>query len=117
MFCVSHRLRTEYITVEPRVVKTSLVPSRDPLLILACDGLWDVCTDQDAVDMCLAMQGQPAQAMSDMLLKYALENGTTDNVSVMVVTLDDRWDGQWDVGQVKSGKSVASYTKVATELK
>jgi len=50
---------------------------------LACDGIWDVLTDQDAVD--LIKDETSAQAMCEKLLKTALSKGSTDNISVMVL--------------------------------
>ena len=59
--------------------------TEDTFVILACDGLWDVCTDQEAVDL---VQAEPdAQAMSQRLMQSALDNGGKDNISVMVI----RW--------------------------
>ncbi|KAF6012988.1 hypothetical protein HII12_001702 [Brettanomyces bruxellensis] len=60
----------------------------DEFLILACDGLWDVCTDQQAVDLIRNVK-DPKKA-SSILCKYALEQMTTDNITVMVVRLDSR---------------------------
>ncbi|EAL65310.1 protein phosphatase 2C-related protein [Dictyostelium discoideum AX4] len=54
-------------------------------LILACDGLWDVTSDQDAVD--LILNETEAQKMSDKLLLHALKKGSTDNISIIVVIL------------------------------
>jgi hypothetical protein len=56
--------------------------------------------------MCLEMGGKAsAQAMSDMLLQYALDNGTTDNVSVMVVQMSSKWDSEWEDGVVEHTES------------
>ena len=56
---------------------------RTKLLILASDGLWDVCEDQKAVDLCKSVD--QANTMATTLLKYAKMNGSKDNISVMVV--------------------------------
>ena len=45
--------------------------------------LWDVIGDQDAVDHVVDI-ADPQEA-SENLLKYALDNFSTDNTSVMVV--------------------------------
>lgn len=55
----------------------------DNFLILACDGLWDVVNDQDAVDF--ASKYDDAQQGAQMLLQHALENFSTDNTSVILV--------------------------------
>lgn len=57
----------------------------DTFAIVACDGLWDVCTDQEAVEF---VQGDTdAQAMAQKLVQTALDKGAKDNISVMVI----RW--------------------------
>jgi serine/threonine protein phosphatase PrpC len=55
-------------------------------LILACDGVWDVLSDQDSVDLIKDDQTS-AQEMSEKLLKTSLQKGSTDNISVMVILL------------------------------
>lgn len=74
----------EYVIGDPFCSEVPLQPT-DTHLILACDGLWDVTTDQEAVD--LVLQEQDAQKASDRLLLHALKNGSTDNISVMVIEL------------------------------
>ncbi|CAI4058425.1 hypothetical protein N7582_001104 [Saccharomyces uvarum] len=61
------------------------ITSEDKFLILACDGLWDVIDDQDACELIKDID-EPNEA-AKVLVRYALENGTTDNVTVMVVFL------------------------------
>lgn len=61
------------------------ITDQDQFLILACDGLWDVIDDQEACEMIKEIQ-DPNEA-ARILVRYALENGTTDNVTVMVVHL------------------------------
>lgn len=59
------------------------IKSGDQFLIIACDGLWDVINDQEACEM---IQGiKDANEAAKTLVRHALENGTTDNVTVMVV--------------------------------
>jgi len=74
----------DYVIGEPYLTEVLLEPT-DTHLILACDGLWDVATDQEAVDLVLAEND--TQKMSDKLLFHALKNGSTDNISVMAVIL------------------------------
>jgi len=74
----------DVVTGEPFQTKTILLPD-DKLLILACDGLWDVTSDQEAID--LIKDETNAKQMSDKLLSHALKRGSTDNISVMVIIL------------------------------
>jgi protein phosphatase PTC1 len=72
----------EFVVGSPYTTETELC-EEDELLILACDGLWDVAGDQQAVD--LIREIQDAQQASRTLLSYALGKSTTDNVTILVV--------------------------------
>jgi len=72
----------EFVVGAPYTTETELC-DEDEFLILACDGLWDVTSDQAAVD--LIRDVEDAQVASQMLLKDALANHTSDNVTVLVV--------------------------------
>jgi len=74
----------DYVIGDPHLTEVKLEPT-DTHVIIACDGLWDVASDQEAVD--LVVQETDAQKMSEKLLVHALKNGSTDNISVMVVVL------------------------------
>jgi protein phosphatase PTC1 len=72
----------EWVVCDPYYTELTLT-SKDQFLILACDGVWDVMTDQDAVDL---IQGEDtAQKMADLLIKTTLNKGSTDNISVMII--------------------------------
>ncbi|KAJ3158540.1 Protein phosphatase 2C 1 [Geranomyces michiganensis] len=75
----------EWVIGSPYTAETVL-DEKDSFLILACDGIWDVCSDQTATDLIREVQ-DPQEAAED-LLDYALENFTTDNLSVLIVRLD-----------------------------
>lgn len=73
-----------YVTGEPHICTVDLTPS-DTVLILACDGVWDVIDDQEAVDFVSKLPN--AQAMAEGLVKRAMEKFTTDNITVVVILL------------------------------
>lgn len=75
----------ELVIGNPFTTATELNES-DEFLIVACDGLWDVCSDQRAVKLISDIE-DPHHA-ANVLCKYAMEHGTTDNVTVMVVRLN-----------------------------
>jgi protein phosphatase PTC1 len=61
---------------------------KDTHLIVACDGLWDVVEDQQAVDFVLQHTTEcSASELSKRLLVKALQDGSTDNLSVIVIKL------------------------------
>lgn len=72
----------EFVVGKPFTTETILGPD-DAFLIVACDGLWDVTSDQEAVD--LIRNIDDAQDAAKALLKHALSNFSTDNTSVMVI--------------------------------
>ncbi|POY70912.1 putative Protein-serine/threonine phosphatase [Rhodotorula taiwanensis] len=74
----------QFVVGSPYTTETTLRDD-DDFLILACDGLWDVCTDQQAVDAVRDIR-DPQQA-SDKLVEFALSNHSTDNLTVLVVNL------------------------------
>lgn len=74
----------EYVTGEPYQTEVVLEET-DRHCILACDGLWDVCEDQQAVD--LIKDVPSAQQAADVLMTHALKNGSMDNVTIMVLHL------------------------------
>ncbi|KAG0013864.1 Protein phosphatase 2C 1 [Podila clonocystis] len=74
----------EFVIGAPYTTRTEVGPD-NPYLILACDGLWDVCSDQEAVDLIKDVVC-PSKA-SQILLDHALQKFSTDNISVMVVRL------------------------------
>ncbi|KAI7831904.1 phosphatase 2C-like domain-containing protein [Kickxella alabastrina] len=59
----------QFVIGNPFTTET-ILNDDDDILILACDGLWDVCSDQEAI-----------------LLDYALHNESMDNVTAMVLRM------------------------------
>jgi len=72
----------EFVVGSPYTTETHLA-NNDEFLILACDGLWDVATDQQAVD--LVRDEQDADTAAKKLMQHALDEGTRDNVTILIV--------------------------------
>lgn len=60
-----------------------LMPDEPTFLIVACDGFWDVVTDQQAVDLVRTYKGDK-KSVANYLIDVAMKRGTTDNVTVLV---------------------------------
>jgi len=72
----------EYVTGDPYMEVLDRV-AEDKFVILACDGLWDVMSDEAA---CRLVAGEStASAMANKLVQQAVKLGSTDNISVMVL--------------------------------
>jgi len=72
----------EFVVGSPYTTETPL-GANDEFLILACDGLWDVASDQKAVD--LVRDTQDCDEAAKILMEFALNEGTRDNVTVVFV--------------------------------
>jgi serine/threonine protein phosphatase PrpC len=78
---------TPYVTHLPQIYKHKL-SSKDKFVILACDGLWDVVSNQDAIDFIQDLLNKNFKGnFSKMLCEYALAKGSMDNVSIIIYFL------------------------------
>ncbi|KAI9867872.1 MAG: Protein phosphatase 2C 1 [Trichoglossum hirsutum] len=78
----------DLVTGHPYTTETVIQPEVDEFIILACDGLWDVCSDQEAVD--LIRHNHDPQNASKALVDHALARFSTDNLSCMIVRFDNK---------------------------
>lgn len=81
----------KYVIAHPsvgqkRVDVSASTRGEQSFLILACDGLFDVISDQEAVDLVQSFQGEKTD-VAGFLVEEALQRGTTDNVTAVVVWL------------------------------
>ena len=84
-----------YVVETPDIFKY-LLQNKDRFLIVACDGLWDVMTDQDVVNFiltrCFDKNGNRIKKninIARKLIDYAINTlKSTDNVSVIIVFFD-----------------------------
>jgi len=75
-----------WVSAEPYLTRTKLQPE-DNVVILACDGVFDVASDQEVLDLVLTDLKLSATEIAEKLVKYALDHRTRDNLSVIVVKL------------------------------
>jgi len=73
-----------YVSSEPRIVEGYLGKEND-YAVLACDGVWDVLTPDEAIKIA-RIAIDPWRA-SEEISKKALDNGSTDNITVIVLDL------------------------------
>ena len=76
------------IIADPEFKQVVLEEDKHSFLILACDGLWGSMNHQQAVDIvgaCLAERADDADAAAAALVDKALEEGSLDNVTAMVI--------------------------------
>jgi len=87
--CPYNKSHADFISAEPFIKKVDIGP-QNPYLIIACDGLWDKLTHQEAVDFVAKCKnsGKDPSETAQMLVKQALDMGSFDNVSAIVVYLN-----------------------------
>ena len=70
-------------------VETRTLTTQDEFIVLACDGLWDVFSSQNAIDFTrIALRGHnDPEIAARELCNEALRRDSADNVSVIVVCL------------------------------
>ena len=67
----------------------------DELVILACDGVWDVISDQEACEFVKSQMQKEAEKsnrldpnrLAEALVDLAMNQGSSDNISVIVILL------------------------------
>ncbi|KAI0452209.1 protein serine/threonine phosphatase 2C [Xylaria acuta] len=114
----------DLVTGHPYTTETVIQPEVDEFIIIACDGLWDVCSDQEAVD--LIRDKIDAVAASKLLVDHALARFSTDNLSCMIIRFDkaamldqnnrDRHigvegDSTGETGKVSEAEKIVSSTR------
>jgi len=79
-----------YVTHVPDVFKYRL-GNKDQFMILACDGLWDVMTNQEVVDFVLhicydqnMVRIDPGVNIAKKLADIAVQKGSTDNITIII---------------------------------
>lgn len=82
------------LSIEPEVRCIYLSPVQDEFLLLACDGLWDVFSSQQAVDFVRnrlrqrpVTEQDPQRVARELVNEAIYERRSGDNVSVTVVAL------------------------------
>jgi protein phosphatase PTC1 len=79
--CVARR----FVINTPYYTRTVLTPEHK-LLVLACDGVFDVCSDDNAFDIVRSESGG-ALAQATKLVDMSMMKGSRDNLSACVVHL------------------------------
>ncbi|MCX8111175.1 MAG: protein phosphatase 2C domain-containing protein [Syntrophorhabdaceae bacterium] len=73
-----------YIIAEPYIAEGCLGREND-YVIVACDGIWDVMDAEETID--IARRYKDAQKAADMIVSTAIQYGSTDNKTVIVLDL------------------------------
>jgi len=75
------------VSADPELHVVDVDPATDRFLVLACDGIWDVLRDEDAVAVCAGQAG--AELAAHSLVRHAFAAGSGDNLTALVVSWRD----------------------------
>eukprot|EP00917_Polyrhabdina_sp_WS-2016_P006198 GHVP01013720.1.p1 GENE.GHVP01013720.1~~GHVP01013720.1.p1 ORF type:complete len:1126 (+),score=191.61 GHVP01013720.1:1638-5015(+) len=83
--------KSPYVCVDPSIVMER-IQQKDEFVVLACDGLYDFCTNQEVVDFVrLNLQTCDVHTTAQHLVRYAIDTKKSrDNVSVIIVLLNQK---------------------------
>jgi serine/threonine protein phosphatase PrpC len=75
-----------FMSCEPYTTVTDLKGGGYSCLVLACDGVWDVMSDEEAIEL-VTDASLDAEETAAQLVQEALRKGSDDNVTAMVIFL------------------------------
>jgi protein phosphatase 1L len=78
------------VIADPEFVELTIAPG-DEFMVLATDGVWDVFSNQDAVDYVgslMALGHRDPTILANKLVRQAIRLGSEDNVTAIVVLFD-----------------------------
>eukprot|EP01117_Protostelium_nocturnum_P007671 TRINITY_DN2753_c0_g1_i1.p1 TRINITY_DN2753_c0_g1~~TRINITY_DN2753_c0_g1_i1.p1 ORF type:complete len:696 (+),score=144.97 TRINITY_DN2753_c0_g1_i1:396-2483(+) len=83
-----NKAQADFVSAEPFIAKYKISPL-DQFLIISCDGLWDKTSYQQAVDFVVKCREESngVTATAEKLVHYAIDRGSLDNVTAIVVFL------------------------------
>jgi serine/threonine protein phosphatase PrpC len=90
----------DLICADPEIKVVGVEPD-DLFVVLGCDGVWDVLSDQEAVDLAAAEFADPAAA-AQAVGKAAFAKGSLDNITVTVVQFS--WQSPERAAEVVSAR-------------
>lgn len=102
------------VSCEPEVKRFS-VEHEDLFIVVACDGIWDVMSNQEAVNIGLT-HFSDAQRAADAIVKEAYKRGSSDNLTATVIQFG--WqDGTPHLKQAQANNSSTSDSKAQQQHK
>lgn len=75
----------QFVPAKPYTSTVSIHEGEDEFIILACDGIWDVMTDQEAVDFVRLLDQNQKNQAAKLLVDTALTRSTSDNLTVVIL--------------------------------
>lgn len=90
-----------YITAEPEIMDKTIEPD-DEYLVIATDGIWDVLENEEVAKLVLSHNPKDFLSISKKICMQALQLGSADNVTALVVDIKQRLSSSSDSKNSKS---------------
>jgi len=77
----------QLVSPEPEFYTKPILPDQDEFLILACDGIWDVMTNEDICEFVSARMKvtDDLEAVANEVIDTCLYKGSRDNMSIIII--------------------------------
>lgn len=88
--CASKSWEEQKVSVLPDIVVRPRDPTADQFIVVACDGIWDVMTNDEvgSAANALARRGATPDATSEFIIDECMRRNSRDNMSAIVVSMD-----------------------------
>lgn len=112
----SRKPEEQMVSPVPDVTVTDIRPGEDQFLIIACDGVWDVVTEQDACYLVSEMlgEGKDLEDVCKKFLDYCMLANSRDNMSVIICVFQAGWE--CEVGAYKKAPKLEEAMRVKDNL-
>ncbi|CAE8678613.1 unnamed protein product [Polarella glacialis] len=90
------------VSAMPEIHIYDLHPNEDRFLVIACDGIWDVLSNEEAISVCV--EHRSADAAAHALIRKSFEVGSDDNLTALVVAWQINTDEAPSKGSEKTAR-------------
>lgn len=111
------RFNGDLVSATPDVVSHE-ISSQDEFMVLGCDGLFDVMEPQDVVNFVRAKLGLhgDVQHATEELVSHAIALGSTDNVSAIIVCLNQDEQEVLPVTPIEAAQAMEAKKRAAASV-
>jgi len=80
-----HSLRNVGVVPNPSVQRV-VIRATDRWVVIATDGIWDSLSDKDVEEL-VKSKDEPVNKMAQKIIKAAMDKGSQDNITCLVIKL------------------------------
>jgi len=91
----------ELVSAVPEIHVYDLHPTEDRFIVLACDGIWDVLSDDDAIATCV--DHSQVELAAQAVIRRSFEAGSDDNLTSLVLAWQPN-DTEAEPGETKRAR-------------